>query len=173
MNANKLKQTLKRDSERYRQGGVIFTYIKRPLFRVVFWYRVVCWLRQRKIMKYTLGLPASMILRHLSYKYGVFINPNIYIGPGLYIEHGGCVYLNAEYIGENFSVFHEVTLGVWKLGKPYVGNNVTIYMGAKVIGKVHLSDNCVIGTCAVVTKDVPLGKTVVGIPAQIVEKERI
>ena len=153
-------------------GGGFFTYIKRPLFRVVFWYRVACWLRQKKIMEYSFGIPARVILRHLEYKYGVFIRPNIYIGPGLYIEHGGCVYLNAEYIGENFSVFHEVTLGVWKTGKPYVGNNVTIYMGAKVIGNVHLSDNCVVGTCAVVTKDVPFGKTVAGIPAQvIIEKQ--
>ena len=45
-------------------------------------------------------------------------------------------------------------------------------MGAKVIGNVHLSDNCVVGTCAVVTKDVPFGKTVAGIPAQvIIEKQ--
>ena len=59
-----------------------------------------------------------------------------------------------------------------KTGKPYVGNNVTIYMGAKVIGNVHLSDNCVVGTCAVVTKDVPLGKTVAGIPSQVIEKKK-
>ena len=85
----------------------------------------------------------------------------------MYIEHGGCIYLNAEYIGERFSVFHEVTLGVTPgKGKPYVGDDVTIYMGAKVIGNVKLGNKCVVGANAVVTKDVREGKTVVGIPAK-------
>lgn len=38
------------------------------------------------------------MFRHLEVKYGVFLNTNIHIGEGLYIEHGGCIYLNAEYI---------------------------------------------------------------------------
>jgi len=42
-------------------------------------------------------------------------------------------YLNAEHIGKNFSVFHEVTLGITPgKGKPWVGDNVTIYMGAQM-----------------------------------------
>lgn len=152
--------------------GVIKTYMRRPLFRVVFWYRTVCYLKKNRITKYTIGLPAYWLFNHLEYKYGIFLNTNIHIGQGLYIEHGGCCYLNAEYIGDNFSVFHEVTLGVSPgKGKPYVGDNVTVYMGAKVIGPVHLYDNCVDGANAVVTKGVYEGQTVVGIPAKVIEKK--
>lgn len=162
-------QLIHNDAVRYM--GVGKSYFHKPLFRVVFWYRIVCFFKQRKLTKYTIGLPAYWLLNHLEYKYGVFLNTNIYIGPGLYIEHGGCVYLNAEYIGENFSVFHEVTLGVNPgKGKPYVGNNVSVYMGAKVIGGVCLHDNCIVGVNAVVTKDVPAGQIVVGIPAKTINK---
>ena len=158
-------QVLKIDAVRYR-GGVISSYLRRPLFRVVFWYRIVCYLKKNKYLKIA-GIIPYLILRHLEYKYGVFLNTNIHIGSGLYIEHGGCIYLNAEYIGENFSVFHEVTLGTTPgKGKPYVGDDVTIYMGAKVVGNVKLNNKCIIGANAVVTKDVQEGKTVAGIPAK-------
>ena len=166
MKYNELLKTLSGDANRY-MGGVISSYIYKPLFRVVFWYRFVCYLKQSRLLKFTFGMPAYSILKHLEYKYGVFLNTNIHIGTGLYIEHGGCIYLNADYIGDNFSVFHEVTLGVSPgKGKPYVGNNVSVYMGAKVIGNVYLHDNCVVGANSVVTKDVREGTTVVGIPAR-------
>lgn len=142
-------------------------YFTKPLFRVVFWYRIVCWIKQCKTLKYSIGPLAYLLLQHLEYKYGVFLNTNIHIGKGLYIEHGGCVYLNAEYIGDNFSVFHEVTLGVSPgKGKPKVGDNVTVYMGAKVIGPVILDDNCVVGANSVVTKNVEKGQIVAGVPAR-------
>ena len=138
---------------------------------MVFWYRLVCYFKQCLLSKFTIGIPAYIILNHLEYKYGVFLNTNIHIGTGLYIEHGGCVYLNAEYIGDKFSVFHEVTLGLSPgKGKPYVGNNVSIYMGAKIIGNVCLYDNCVVGANSVVTKDVAEGTIVAGIPARELKK---
>lgn len=165
-NYKELISVLANDAARY-QGGVKKSYIINPLFRVVFWYRVVCYFKHKKFFKYTIASFAYLILRHFEYKYGVFLNTNIHIGSGLYIEHGGCIYLNAKYIGNNFSVFHEVTLGVSpSKGKPYVGDNVTVYMGAKIIGPVILNNNCVVGANAVAVKNVDNGRTVVGIPAK-------
>jgi acetyltransferase-like isoleucine patch superfamily enzyme len=49
-----------------------------------------------------------------------------------------------------------------------VGNNVWIGYGACVLRGVSVGDNSVIGTNAVVTKDVPANAVVAGIPARII-----
>jgi acetyltransferase-like isoleucine patch superfamily enzyme len=49
-----------------------------------------------------------------------------------------------------------------------VGNNVWIGYGACVLRGVRIGDNSVIGTNAVVTKDVPANAVVGGIPARII-----
>jgi acetyltransferase-like isoleucine patch superfamily enzyme len=49
-----------------------------------------------------------------------------------------------------------------------VGNNVWIGYGACILRGVHVGDNSVIGTNAVVTKDVPANAIVGGIPARII-----
>jgi acetyltransferase-like isoleucine patch superfamily enzyme len=49
-----------------------------------------------------------------------------------------------------------------------VGNNVWIGYGACILRGVRVGDNSVIGTNAVVTKDVPANAVVAGIPARIV-----
>lgn len=54
-------------------------------------------------------------------------------------------------------------------GKPTIGNNVTIYAGAVVVGGVSVGDNVVIGANAVVVKDVPSNVVVVGVPAKIIK----
>ena len=49
-----------------------------------------------------------------------------------------------------------------------VGNNVWIGYGACILRGVRVGDNSVIGTNAVVTKDVPANAVVGGIPARII-----
>ncbi len=48
-----------------------------------------------------------------------------------------------------------------------VGSNVWIGYGACVLRGVKIGDNCVIGTSAVVTKDVPDNAVVGGVPARV------
>ena len=48
-----------------------------------------------------------------------------------------------------------------------VGNNVWIGYGACILRGVTIGDNAVIGTSAVVTKDVPANAVVVGVPARV------
>lgn len=95
--------------------------------------------------------------------------PTPLIGGGLFIEHGFSTIIAAEKIGENCSVYQQVTIGYSDDGKaPNIGNNVIIYPGAKVIGGITIGDNVIIGANAVVVKDVPSNCTVVGVPAYIV-----
>lgn len=80
-------------------------------------------------------------------------------------------------IGNNVKIMHQVTLGLNELSdKPVSGitvaDNVYIGAGAKVIGnELHIGSDSVIGANAVVTKDVPGGVTVAGVPARIINSE--
>jgi acetyltransferase-like isoleucine patch superfamily enzyme len=53
-----------------------------------------------------------------------------------------------------------------------IGNNVWIGYGACVLRGVTVGDNAVIGTCAVVTKDVPDNAVVAGVPARILRMRK-
>lgn len=57
----------------------------------------------------------------------------------------------------------------WGGGMPSIGNDVIIYAGAKAFGKINISDDVVIGTNAVVTKDIPPHSMVAGVPAEIIK----
>jgi len=49
---------------------------------------------------------------------------------------------------------------------PTIGNGVIVGAGAKVLGPIRVGDKALIGSNAVVLKDVPAGASVVGIPAR-------
>jgi acetyltransferase-like isoleucine patch superfamily enzyme len=49
-----------------------------------------------------------------------------------------------------------------------VGNNVWIGYGACILRGVTVGDNAIIGTSAVVTKDVPANAVVAGVPARVI-----
>ncbi|MCU7272572.1 serine acetyltransferase [Escherichia albertii] len=77
-------------------------------------------------------------------------------------------------IGRNCIVYQNVTIGVRNNKHeeyPIIGNDVTIYAGAIVIGKVVIGDNAIIGAGCIVTKDVPAGRIAVGSPMKIIDKK--
>ena len=163
-----LYQLIKSDSKRYNpQRGILYTYLFKREFRYVFWLRCVNYYKKHKFFRYTITPPMYLILKHLEYKYGIHMNTNIEIGPGLMVVHGGSVYINVSKIGAYFTIYQDVTLGANQLREiPEVKDNVRIYPGAKIFGKLVLEDNSIIAANAVVTKDVPANTTVMGIPAK-------
>ncbi|HHD2803018.1 serine O-acetyltransferase [Clostridium perfringens] len=103
---------------------------------------------------------------------GIEIHPGAKIGKGLFIDHGmGVVIGETAEIGDNVTIYHGVTLG--GTGKdngkrhPTIGNDVIIGCGAKILGPISIGDGAKIGANSVVLKNVPKGKTAVGIPAVI------
>lgn len=103
---------------------------------------------------------------------GIEIHPGAKIGKGLFIDHGmGVVIGETAEIGDDVTIYHGVTLGGTGKDKgkrhPTVGNNVIIGCGAKILGPISIGDGAKIGANSVVLKNVPKGKTVVGIPAVI------
>jgi serine O-acetyltransferase len=98
------------------------------------------------------------------------IDPRTQIDGGITSGHPYATILNAESIGKNFFVNQLVTVGEIDGKRPVIGDNVSIFSGAIVIGGIHIGDNSKIGAGAVVVKDVPEGSVVVGNPARIVNK---
>jgi serine O-acetyltransferase len=80
-------------------------------------------------------------------------------------------------IGDDCTLYHGVTLGgtSWQKGKrhPTLGAGVIIGAGAKVLGPIILGAGAKVGSNAVVVKDVPAGATAVGIPARILDDEKV
>lgn len=82
------------------------------------------------------------------------------------IVHGDGVYVNCDRIGDSFTIYQNVTVGVDAGGKPSIGDNVTIYPGAVVVGKIMLNNNCIVGANSFLNKTVSEGTTVAGVPAK-------
>lgn len=77
----------------------------------------------------------------------------------------------------NCTVGHDVVLddfaslmpGVNLAGGVMVGKEVLIGSGATVINRLRIGHRAIVGAGAVVTRDVPKGATVVGVPAQVIK----
>ena len=92
------------------------------------------------------------------------------IGPGLCVIHGHGTLVSANAIGANFTVHHLVTVGYRPSDdtRPTIGDNVTIFAGAVIVGNIRIGDNAKVGANSLVIADVPAGATVVGVPARVV-----
>jgi maltose O-acetyltransferase len=53
-----------------------------------------------------------------------------------------------------------------------IGNNVWIGSHAVILPGIKIGDNAIVGAGAVVTKDVPPGATVAGVPAKIIKSKK-
>jgi serine O-acetyltransferase len=114
--------------------------------------------------------PLAMVLYRLNALIGhAVIGRGAEFGPGFVILHSIGVVINSQVrAGRNVVIEHGVTIGAEKGQSPVLGDDIFIGAGAKIIGRVRIGSRVKIGANAVVTKDVPDGATVVGIPARIV-----
>lgn len=105
---------------------------------------------------------------------GIDIHPGAKVGRRFFIDHGtGVVIGETAEIGDEVTIYHGVTLGgtSWSQGKrhPTLGKGVVVGAGAKVLGPITLGAHVKVGANSVVIKDVAEHKTVVGIPAKVVQ----
>lgn len=104
------------------------------------------------------------------------ISPVAKIGKSFRIAHSvGIVIGDTVTIGDNFQCFQNVTLGgrnVEANGRkmPQIGNNVTVFSGACVLGPIVIGDNVLIGANSVVLKDIENNVVVAGSPAKVVNR---
>ena len=142
----------------YRFGNIVYYKIKIPIIRHILWflYRFL----------------DIFIARTLT---SSEINAKAQIGKDIVLCHGanGIIVSPKAIIGDNVTIFHQVTIGQnsgsskeW--GAPKIGNNVLIGAGAKIIGPITIEDNVKIGANAVVVKNIPADSIAVGIPAKVI-----
>ncbi len=101
------------------------------------------------------------------------IHPGASIGKNFFVDHGFVVIGETAEIGDNVTMYQGSTLGGTNPtngmgGKrhPTIGDGAIISLGAAILGPIHVGAGARIGANAVVTKDVPEGATMVGIPAK-------
>jgi serine O-acetyltransferase len=102
---------------------------------------------------------------------GISIGSTAKIGRRLTIEHHGCIVIHGDsVIGDDCLIRHGVTLGNTGYkdlyGAPTLGNRVQIGAGAKLLGRISVGDDAIVGANAVVTRDVPEHAIVGGVPAR-------
>lgn len=112
---------------------------------------------------------------------GIEIHPGARIGRRFFIDHGaGVVIGETTEIGDNVMLYHQVTLGAtgwWKhrdgrvKRHPTIGDNVTIGVGASILGPVTVGHDSKIGAMALVLENIPPHSLVVSQPARLLTPE--
>lgn len=142
-------------------GEVIFCY---PGIRAITNYRMA-----HKLLELEVPLIPRYISEMAHNETGIDIHPRAQIGESFTIDHGtGVVIGSTSIIGNNVKIYQGVTLGAKSFpldedGNPIKGiprhpiveDNVVIYSGATILGRITIGKNSVIGGNVWVTSSIP------------------
>jgi serine O-acetyltransferase len=127
-------------------------------------YRWMQWAQRRHLV------PLAMLFNKLNVIGGCIIGRGADFGEGFVLVHSIGVVINTSVKGgRNVVLEHQVTIGAEKGLSPVLGDHVFVGAGARILGGVTLGKGAKVGANAVVLDDVPVGATVVGIPAKVVK----
>lgn len=90
------------------------------------------------------------------------VQPAAVIGAHAIINTGAIIEHECD-VGENTHIGPGVVLG----GNVRIGRDTLVGLGSRVLPGVRIGERCVIGAGAVVTRDVPDGAVVVGVPGRV------
>ena len=137
---------------------VILTY---PGFKAICYYRVAHVLRNMGYL-----LVSRIITEEAHSKTGIDIHPGSQIAAPFFIDHGtGIVIGETAIVGSYVKLYQCVTLGALSLSKgakmknikrhPTIGNHVTIYACASILGDITVGDDVTIGSNVFLIESVP------------------
>jgi serine O-acetyltransferase len=116
----------------------------------------------------------ARLINHLSRMLtAIDIHPGARIGRNFFIDHGFTVIGETAEIGDDVTIYQNVTLGgtnpttgIGGKRHPTLESGVVIGSGAQVLGPIVVGEGAKVGANSVVTRDVAPGATMVGIPAR-------
>ncbi len=134
-----------------------------PGFRAVLMQRIAHLFWQQKI-----PLLPRLISSKVHQQTGIDIHPGAKIGTHFFIDHGsGTVVGETTEIGNNVTLYQGVTLGAKKIHRdsdgrvmkhiprhPLIGDRVTVYAGATILGRIQIGEGSVIGGNVWITESV-------------------
>ena len=165
-----LQSIIDRDPAAKSKLSLILTY---PGVKAVFFHRVANFFAKAKF-----DIIARIISQFSRFLTGIEIHPKAEIGKNLFIDHGmGVVIGETSKIGNNVTIYHNVTLGGIAPSinsndqrntkrHPTLENNVVVGSGAQILGPIVVGKNSLIGSNSVVTKNVIEKSVMAGIPAR-------
>jgi serine O-acetyltransferase len=134
----------------------------------LFYHRIAHWLYEADLFF------LARLVNHWSRMVtAIDIHPGATIGANFFIDHGFVVIGETATIGDDVTIYQQVTLGGTNptdgiAGKrhPTIEDGVIIGSGAQVLGPIIVGARARIGANSVVNRDVSPGATMVGIPAR-------
>jgi serine O-acetyltransferase len=150
----------------------------RSVDEVLVCYPGVTAMTHHRIAHVLFGLGAPLIARMIAEiahsNTGIDIHPGATIGASFFIDHGtGVVIGESTIIGERVRLYQAVTLGAKRFEQdengalvkgnarhPIVEDDVVIYAGATILGRITIGRGSVIGGNVWVTRSVPAGSHV-------------
>jgi serine O-acetyltransferase len=165
-----LQSIIDRDPAAKSKISLILTY---PGVKAIFFHKIANFFAIAKF-----DLIARIISQFSRFLTGIEIHPKAKIGKNLFIDHGmGVVIGETSEIGNNVTIYHNVTLGGISPSinsndqrntkrHPTLEDNVVVGSGAQILGPIIIKKYSLVGANAVVTKDVPENAVMIGIPAK-------
>ncbi len=169
---------LKEDIKRWKINSpktLFYALVEQSFWATVFYrFRRMMRFIKTPLISIVFRITSFLLFKFTEFFLGVTIRSETEIGPGLYIGHAGVIRIHPKVkIGKNFSIAQLVTIGELGVGHtegvPFIGDNVFVGAGAKILGPIKIGNNVKIGANAVVITDVPDNATVVGVPAKVVK----
>jgi serine O-acetyltransferase len=146
-------------------------------FHCVMNYRFMKYSKKTFARKKILGLPLVILCKITNYLSRLIHHVDITdatIGPGMHISHASTIYIGDVQIGRNFSLGHNVTIGIGhqagKVGFPKsIGDNVWLGTGTVIAGVITIGNKVTIASGSILSKDVPDNALVMGNPARVID----
>lgn len=150
-----------------------------PGFWAVAWHRFGN--LRMSIRQKPLRAPLSLVYRAgfhaVRLGFGIDLPYDVKLGRRVRIEHHGSVTIGARSVGNDVIVRGSVVTGVLRRGcegeKPVIEDRVELGPRACVVGGVTVGHDTLVLANTVVPVNVPPGSTVLGVPARIVQLEKL